>query len=173
MNSYALISLASNGAAIKMWDVMGKGYRKTTKKGQTHELKYMTHHLRSIASPDDEDTKQEKDDATQIQIMSEIFRKEALRLQADTVEQLKKRLTDVKEGKLMSDMVSTKDKQKLANIKRKAAIQQKFLNLTDQDYLYVVSTIKEFLSPEFYALMTEKRFDLELVCDTFEVDLCD
>lgn len=163
VNSFALLSLASTGVAVKMWDVLAKekGFQKKTKLGQTHEMKYMTQHLKSsfLMTIDEDDAVEEKEKSN-IEPLSDAFRKQILQMQEDSEQHLQKRLIEM----------NTKE---LHVKKAKAAIQKDFLQLSDGDYLYAISNMEDFLSPYLYSLVKEEKFSLELVCNAIGFDLCD
>lgn len=118
INSYSLLSLMSKGAVVKYWDVMnqGKGYRKTTRLGQQHELKYITRPFKPVVDrmelQDNSDTKEEEERKKLQQLYSEL-QGILLQKKAELEEQLSKRLKEMQEEMLKGKKKRTEKKQEI------------------------------------------------------------
>jgi hypothetical protein len=167
VNAFALLYMVSNGVAVKFWDVLGKGYQKKTKLGQPHELKYMSQHLKQTGGlvEMEEDGKGEKKEQTAVEAMGTQFRKLVGGMHSDGLATLAKALEQMREKK-----TSYPVKGKLSDAqKRKVGLQKDFIAKSDLNYLDVVTSFEDVLSPDVYRFLKEEKFELDCIHEALRI----
>jgi Novel AID APOBEC clade 1 len=139
INSSALLALQSAGAALKFWDLLEKGYRKTNKQNQPHELQHMTRYLKQLRArvinqmQMDEELPTDAQEVTMVEKMSEELRKAIRGMRDEGLLLLDGRRQEVETRTLFRDPKANRAEAKI--VKR-----IEFMSTVKQDYPRLLRT---------------------------------
>jgi hypothetical protein len=168
VNSSALVALQSAGAALKFWNLFGKGYRKTNKNNQPHELQHMTRYLkelrrRAINQMDmDEEVADDAREVTTVELMSEDLRQRIAEMRVNGLQVLEDRRMETVNSVIHADAKTPNATAKL--VKRLA-----FMNTAKRDYHNVFRSAETMVSSVIYSGVKNVPYAIDL--DAFEAIL--